>query len=217
MSRPLLPAVVLVSGRGSNLQAILDDDARAPYLDVRRVISNQPDAQALDRARAAGIEALGPDHRAHASRAGFDAALAPAIDAASPALVVLAGFMRVLTKGFVARYAGRMLNIHPALLPAFPGLHTHARAIAAGVPWHGATVHFVSHEVDGGAVVARARVPVLPGDDAATLAARVLAQEHRLFPRVLRWFTAGRLAVEGGRAWLDGQPLDGWPPERFEA
>ena len=212
MSRPRLPAVVLVSGRGSNLQAILDDDATDPYLDLRRVISNQPQAPALDRARSAGVGTTALDHRAFASRADFDAALAAAIDEVEPALVILAGFMRVLTAGFVTRYAGRMLNIHPALLPAFPGLHTHARAVAARVPWHGATVHYVSHEVDGGAVVARARVPVLPDDDADILAARVLAEEHRLFPAVLRWFAAGRLRQADGRAWLDGRPLDGWPP-----
>lgn len=213
MSRPLLPAVVLVSGRGSNLQAIIDDNTRDPCLDLRRVISNQPQAPALERARQAGVETLAIDHRRFGSRAAFDAALAEAIDASSPALLVLAGFMRVLTAGFVQRYAGRMLNIHPALLPAFPGLHTHARAIAARVPWHGATVHYVSHEVDGGAVIARARVPVLPDDDETTLAARVLAEEHRLYPEVLRWFAAGRLRLQDGRALLDGQPCDGWPPD----
>ena len=202
--------MVLVSGRGSNLQAILDDNSRDPVLDIRHVVSNQTDAPALDRARRAGIAASALDHRRFASRAEFDTALMTAIDADRPALVVLAGFMRVLTGAFVTHYDGRLLNIHPALLPAFPGLHTHARAIAAGVPWHGATVHFVSNEVDGGAVIARAPVPVHPDDDADTLAARVLEQEHRLYPRVLRWFAAGRLTLADGRALLDGHPVDGW-------
>lgn len=210
MSDGCRPVVVLVSGRGSNLQAILDDNARDPVLDIRLVLSNQPDAPALERARTAGIATGAIDHRAFASRAAFDAAMMNAIDVATPALVVLAGFMRVLTAGFVAHYTGRMLNIHPALLPAFPGLHTHARALAAGVPWHGATVHYVSNEVDGGAVAARARVPVLADDSAQTLAARVLEQEHRLYPRVLRWWAAGRLALHDGRVLLDGKPTDGW-------
>ncbi len=205
-----MPAVVLVSGRGSNLQAILDDNRHDGVLDIRRVISNQPAAPALDRARSAGIDTLAIEHRAFATRAAFDAQLMRAIDAADPALVVLAGFMRVLTGGFVEHYAGRMLNIHPALLPAFPGLHTHARALAAGVPWHGATVHYVSNEVDGGAVVARARVPVLDDDNVETLAARVLEQEHRLYPRVLRWYGSGRLALRDGRVLLDGNPIDDW-------
>ena len=202
--------VVLVSGRGSNLQAIIDDNAAAPAVRIRCVISNQSEAPALERARAAGIDTHGLDHRAYCDRHHFDQALAGFIDGYEPGLVVLAGFMRVLTAAFVQRYQGRMINIHPALLPAFPGLHTHARAIAAGVAWHGASVHFVSGEVDGGAVILRRRVPVLPDDDESTLAARVLRAEHRLLPQVLRWFAAGRLALARGRVLLDGEPSDGW-------
>lgn len=206
MSAAPLATVVVVSGRGSNLQAILDDNARDAALDIRCVLSNQPQAPALERARSAGIRTWAADHRSFASRAAFDASLGEAIDACEPRLVVLAGFMRVLSRGFVDRYAGRLLNIHPALLPAFPGLHTHARALAARVPWHGASVHFVTHEVDGGPVIAQARVPVLPDDDETRLAARVLEQEHRIYPLALRWYAAGRLEVRGARVLLDGEP-----------
>jgi phosphoribosylglycinamide formyltransferase 1 len=146
-------------------------------------------------------------HRGHPDRAAFEAALAEAIDRHAPGLVVLAGFMRVLGAGFVGRYAGRLINIHPSLLPAFPGLDTHRRALAAGVREHGATVHFVVPEVDAGPIIAQARVPVLAGDDEATLAARVLEAEHRILPEVVRWFAEGRLALRDGRAWLDGKPL----------
>ena len=200
---------VLVSGRGSNLAALIEA-ARAGALDggaIVRVISNRPQAAGLARAAEAGIATTVVDHRAYPSRDAFDAALRDAIDADRPNLVVLAGFMRVLGAPFVRHYEGRMLNIHPSLLPAFPGLDTHQRALDAGVSRHGCSVHFVSAEVDGGPVVAQAEVAVQPGDDAARLATRVLEQEHRLLPEVVRWFCAGRLTLADGRAQFDGVPI----------
>ena len=185
--------VVLVSGRGSNLRALVEAG-----LPVAAVISNRPAAGGLAYARERGIATQVVDHTLHAGRDAFDAALGAAIDRVGPRLVVLAGFMRILTAGFVGRYTGRLLNIHPSLLPAFTGLDTHARALAAGVKWHGCTVHFVTAELDHGPIVIQAAVPVLPGDDAGRLAARVLEQEHRIYPRAVRWFLDGRLAVDGG-------------------
>jgi phosphoribosylglycinamide formyltransferase-1 len=185
--------VILISGRGSNMQALV-----AAGLPVAAVLSNRPDAGGLAFARERGIDTRVVDHRTYAGREPFDAALAEAIDAYAPRLVVLAGFMRILTAAFVERYAGRMLNIHPSLLPAFIGLDTHRRAIAAGVKAHGCTVHFVTPELDHGPIVMQAVVPVLPGDDPATLAARVLAQEHVIYPRAVRWYLDGRLTVDGG-------------------
>lgn len=207
-----LRVVALISGRGSNLQALIEESARSscPYRIVC-VISNVPDAPGLDRARAANIAAEVIDHRDYPSREGFDGALREAIDAHEPGLVVLAGFMRILGAAFVERYSGRMLNIHPSLLPRFRGLDTHARAVAAGVSEHGASVHFVTSELDGGPVVLQARVPVLSADDASSLAARVLAQEHRIYPLAVRWFAEGRLASSGGRVLLDGLPLTAPP------
>lgn len=189
--------VVLISGRGSNLRAILA--ARIPGAQVRAVISNRPDAGGLEIARRHGIATVVVDSSAFASRAAFDAALAAAVEAHSPDLVVLAGFMRLLDERFVRSYEGRMLNIHPSLLPAFPGLHTHRRALDAGVALHGATVHFVTPELDAGPIVAQAAVTVRPDDDEDTLAARVLEQEHRLYPQAVRWFVEGRLRIEGAR------------------
>ena len=185
--------VVLISGRGSNMQALV-----AAGLPVAAVISNRPDAAGLAFARERGIATQVVDHKAYAGREPFDAALAAAIDGVAPRLVVLAGFMRILTPAFVMRYAGRMLNIHPSLLPAFTGLDTHARALAAGVKAHGCTVHFVTPELDHGPIVIQPDVPVLPDDDAATLAARVLAQEHVVYPRAVRWYLDGQLRVEDG-------------------
>jgi len=185
--------VVLISGRGSNLQALID--AGVP---VSAVISNRAEAEGLAVAAARGIATRVVDHRGRAAREDFDAALAAEIERFAPRLVALAGFMRVLTPGFVARYRERLLNIHPSLLPAFPGLHTHERALAAGVKVHGCTVHFVTAELDHGPIVAQAAVPVRPGDDAAALAARVLRQEHVIYPRAVRWFLEGRLALAGG-------------------
>jgi phosphoribosylglycinamide formyltransferase-1 len=185
--------VALISGRGSNLQALLDAG-----LPVSAVIANRADAKGLEAAQARGLSARVVEHRAYADRATFDAALAEEIDRFAPRLVVLAGFMRVLTARFVERYRNRLLNIHPSLLPAFPGLDTHARALAAGVKVHGATVHFVTGELDHGPIVIQAAVPVRPGDSAAGLAARVLRQEHVIYPRAVRWFLEGRLVIESG-------------------
>ena len=202
-----LPLVVLISGRGSNLKAILDAVARDLPVEVRCVISNRPGAGGLALAREAGVATEVVDHTDYASRESFDEALGARIDHYTPGLVVLAGFMRVLGPWFVRRYAGRLVNIHPALLPAFPGLHTHERALEAGVAEHGASVHFVTEEVDGGPVILQARVPVLPGDTPEALAARVLEQEHRIYPQAIRWFADGRLRLEGDRVLLDGKPV----------
>ena len=184
--------VILISGRGSNMAAILA--AELP-LRVAAVISNEPAAKGLDTARAHGVATAVVCHRDHPDRATFDAALAQAIDAHRPDLVVLAGFMRILTAAFVNRYAGRLLNIHPSLLPSFPGLDTHRRALEAGVKVHGCSVHFVTAQLDHGPVVIQAAVPVLPDDDEAALAARVLEQEHRIYPQALRWFCEDRLEI----------------------
>lgn len=194
-----MSVVVLISGRGSNLQAILD--AGIP---VSAAISNRPDAGGLAIAECRGVVTAVVEHRHFATRDAFDAALAEEIDRHAPRLVALAGFMRVLTPGFVARYAGQLVNIHPSLLPAFPGLDTHARALAAGAKRHGCTVHFVTAELDRGPIIAQASVPVLPGDTAQTLAARVLAQEHLIYPRALRWFLDGLLIVEDGKVRVKG-------------
>ena len=194
-----MSVVVLISGRGSNLQAILD--AGIP---VSAVISNQASAGGLAIAARRGVATAVVEHRRFATREAFDAALADEIDRHLPRLVALAGFMRVLTPGFVARYAGRLVNIHPSLLPEFPGLDTHARALAAGAKRHGCTVHFVTAELDHGPIIAQASVPVLPCDTAESLAARVLAQEHLIYPRALRWFLDGLLSLEDGKVYVKG-------------
>lgn len=185
--------VILISGRGSNMEAIVA--AAIPGGRIAAVISNRPEAGGLAFAAARGIPTAVVDHRAHADRAAFDAALARVIDGYQPDLVVLAGFMRMLTEGFVRHYAGRLINIHPSLLPAFPGLHTHRRALEAGVRLHGATVHFVTEALDCGPVIIQAAVPVRADDDEHSLAARVLQQEHRIYPQAVRWFVEGRLSV----------------------
>lgn len=207
MSRHRLPVVVLISGRGSNLKAILDAAGQGLPIEVRCVISNRPDAGGLALAREAGVDTEVVDHTGFPSRDAFDQALAERIDRYAPGLVVLAGFMRILGPAFVRRYRGRLVNIHPALLPAFPGLDTHRRALAEGVSEHGASVHFVTEEVDGGPVIVQARVPVLAGDTPERLAARVLEQEHRIFPLAIGWFAEGRVRLEGDRALVDGQPV----------
>ena len=200
--------VVLISGRGSNLQAILDQAASGELpVEVAAVISNRPGVQGLERARQAGVLALELDHKLFADRPEFEAALIELIDRYRPDLVILAGFMRALTPGFTEHYRGRLFNIHPSLLPRFRGLHTHERALAAGETEHGASIHFVTAELDGGPVIVQARVPVLPGDDPDTLAVRVLEQEHRLYPLAIRWFAEGRLRLDGERVWFDGKPL----------
>jgi phosphoribosylglycinamide formyltransferase-1 len=188
-----MSVAILISGRGSNMRALVE--AGVP---VAAVVSNEGSAEGLAFARARHLPTVVVAHTAYPSRAAFDDALAAEIDRFEPKLVVLAGFMRILTPAFVRRYDGRLLNIHPSLLPAFPGLHTHARALAAGVKIHGATVHFVTPELDHGPIVVQAAVPVRPGDDEATLAARVLAQEHRIYPQAVRWFLDGRLALDAG-------------------
>lgn len=191
--------VILISGRGSNMQAMVEAG-----LPVAAVISNRADAAGLAYAAGRGMATAIVPHRDYATREAFDAALAQAIDDFRPELVVLAGFMRILTEGFVRRYQGRMLNIHPSLLPAFPGLDTHARALAAGVKLHGCTVHFVTAELDHGPIVIQAAVPVLPRDDEAALAARVLAEEHRIYPQAARWFLDGKLVIASGVVRVKG-------------
>lgn len=188
---------ILISGSGSNMARLIESMAGTHPARPVLVTSNRPEAGGLRRAAAQGVPTAVIDHRAHATRAGFEAALAAALEAARPDIVALAGFMRILSAGFVARFAGRIFNIHPSLLPAYPGLDTHARALAAGEAWAGCTVHEVTAELDAGPILGQGRVPVLPGDTAETLGARVLAMEHRLYPAVLR-----RLA-EGERARLD--------------
>jgi len=184
--------VILISGRGSNMEAMLN--ARLP-LEVAAVISNEPAAKGLATAQAQNIPTAVVPHRAFADRETFDAALAMEINRYQPDLVVLAGFMRVLTEAFVMRYSGRMINIHPSLLPSFPGLHTHRRALEAGVRLHGCSVHFVTPGVDSGPIIIQAAVPVLAGDSEDTLAARVLAEEHRIYPQAVRWFCDGRVKL----------------------
>lgn len=189
--------VILISGRGSNMEAIVQAVPRGAR--VSAVISNRPNAAGLEFAQRHGITTAVVDHTTFSDRAAFDAELARQIDTFVPDLVVLAGFMRVLTDVFVSHYAGRLINIHPSLLPAFPGLHTHRRALEAGVQMHGATVHFVTPDLDCGPVIIQAAVPVLADDDEASLAARVLTREHRIYPQAVRWFVEGRLRVDGNR------------------
>ncbi|HEX2197860.1 MAG TPA: phosphoribosylglycinamide formyltransferase [Burkholderiales bacterium] len=191
--------VVVISGRGSNMQALLD--AKLP---VSGVISNRADAAGLAAAAARGIPTRVVEHRKFTTREAFDAALAAEIERFAPRLVALAGFMRVLTPGFVARYRERLLNVHPSLLPAFPGLDTHARALAAGVKLHGCTVHFVTSQLDHGPIVIQAAVRVRPDDTASALAARVLRQEHVIYPKAAAWFLDGRLVINSGVVSVKG-------------
>ena len=196
--------VILISGRGSNMQALLDSDLPGR---CAVVISNRPDAIGLQTAAALGVATAVVDDRQFASREAFDAALGDVIERHAPDLILLAGFMRILGDDFVKRFSGRMLNIHPSLLPDFPGIKTHAQALAAGASVHGCAVHFVTATLDGGPIIAHTQVPVVAGDDENTLAARVLAEEHRLYPRVARWFLEDRLRFEDGHISLDGKPL----------
>ncbi|MCA1928498.1 phosphoribosylglycinamide formyltransferase [Rheinheimera sp.] len=197
--------VVLISGSGSNLQAILDA-CSAGFIDgkVTAVLSNKAKAYGLERAKKAGSKAIVLDHKAYADRAAYDRDLIATIDQHQPDLVVLAGFMRILTPEFVQHYQGRLLNIHPSLLPKYQGLNTHQRAIDAGDTEHGCSVHFVTAELDGGPVILQAKVPVFPGDDADTVAERVHEQEHRIYPLVVRWFCQNRLQQQSDKALLDG-------------
>ena len=208
-----LKVAVLISGRGSNLQALIDafgpQVANSP-VQIVLVLSNRPEAQGLERAAKAGIKTEIVDHKAFASRDDFDVAMDREIRAAGAEFVVLAGFMRLLTEGFINAWKDRMINIHPALLPSFKGLDTHKRALEAGVKLHGCTVHFVRHETDTGPIIAQAAVPVLPGDDEAMLATRVLRAEHQLYPLALRLVAEGKVRVEDERAIIaDGRAVDG--------
>jgi phosphoribosylglycinamide formyltransferase-1 len=197
---------ILISGRGSNMVALIEAARDKDFpAEIALVVSNEPNAEGLKRASGAGIATAVIDHRPHGKdREAFERTLQAAIQAHAIDLVCLAGFMRLLTPWFVSQWQGRILNIHPALLPAFKGLDTHARALAAGAEQHGATVHFVVPEMDAGPIIAQEAVPVLPGDTEATLAARVLAAEHRLYPRALRLVAEGRVRIAGNRCLIDG-------------
>lgn len=200
--------VVLASGRGSNLRAILEAKRRGEAdVDVAAVLSDRADAAALEIARDAGIPAISLDARAFATRTEFDAEMFRRVAAFSPDLVILAGYMRIIDPVPLTPWVGRMLNIHPSLLPKYPGLHTHRRALEAGDREHGASVHYVTAELDGGPVIARVAVPIVAGDDAQTLAERLLPLEHRLYVAVLGLVAAGRLRWNDGAPWLDGTPL----------
>lgn len=200
-------AVVLISGSGSNLQALIDSQGDGNPLQIRAVLSNRADAYGLTRAKNAGIASQVLDHRTYEGREAFDAALMEAIDVFQPDLVILAGFMRILTPAFVRHYEGRLLNIHPSLLPRHKGLHTHRRALEAQDSEHGCSVHFVTEELDGGPLVIQAVVPVQPGDTEESLALRVYLQEHRIYPQAVRWFAEGRLRLTPEGALLDGEKL----------
>ena len=201
---------VLISGRGSNLQALIEAAAQPDYpAEIALVIANVPEAAGLERAEAAGIPTQVIDHRLFASRVGFEAALTDALSGAGCELVCLAGFLRVLTGDFVARWEDRVINIHPSLLPAFPGLNTHAEALAAGVRITGATVHFVREQVDQGPIIGQAAVPVLDDDDADSLGARVLEAEYTLYPHCLRLVADGRARVQGNRVRITGAEAPG--------
>lgn len=204
MSAPTITAqrcrvVVLLSGSGSNLQALIDTQASSSY-EIVAVISNKQDAFGLQRAAKHGIATETLSHRDFASRESFDSKLAKLVDSFEPDLVVLAGFMRILTAPFVALFAGRLVNIHPSLLPEFPGMNTHQRALDAGVSEHGVSVHFVTEELDGGPVIARRKVSVTADDTAESLAAKVLTEEHKLYPEVVEWFARGELSLSAGQA-----------------
>lgn len=208
MTKQLMPVVVLISGSGSNLQALIDgaEDGSLP-IRICAVISNKPGVKGLERAEKHRIPAHVLSHKDYTTREEFDDQLRQLIDSYEPQLVVLAGFMRILTAGFTQHYAGRMLNIHPSLLPKYQGLHTHKRALEAGDTVHGVTVHFVTDELDGGPAVIQARVPVLPGDDEQVLTRRVQQQEHVIYPMAVRWFAEEQLALREGKVWLQGEPL----------
>lgn len=200
--------VVLFSGNGSNLQSILDACANGRiHGSVAAVFSNKASAYGLVRAERAGIPAIALDARDFSDRESFDRQLMREIDACAPDVVVLAGYMRILSPGFVAHYHDRLLNIHPSLLPKYPGLHTHRQALENGDAEHGTSVHFVTDELDGGPVILQAKVPVFAEDSEADITERVQHQEHAIYPLVINWFVEGRLAMREGKAWLDGKPL----------
>lgn len=201
--------VVLISGNGSNLQAILEAcEANMPNAQVAAVFSNKADAYGLERAKQFDVNGHFVDPKAFESREAFDAELMKQIDEYQPNVIILAGYMRILSSAFVSHYLGKMINIHPSLLPKYPGLHTHQRAIDAGDKEHGTSVHFVTEELDGGPVVLQAKVPVFEDDDADALAARVQTQEHNIYPMVTKWLVEGRLSMNEGKAYLDGFELN---------
>jgi phosphoribosylglycinamide formyltransferase 1 len=203
-----LPIAVLISGRGSNMRSLVAHSRTPPHVyHVARVVSDQPTAAGLQLARDLGVSTQTVPRESSLDRLAYDRLLALAIDECAPALIVLAGFMRILSAEFVSRYAGRILNIHPSLLPKYPGLHTHRKVLAARDREHGATVHFVTAELDGGPAIIQAPIPVAVDDDEATLAARVQAMEHRIYPLAVEWYCTGRLSYHQERAWLDGVEL----------
>jgi phosphoribosylglycinamide formyltransferase-1 len=207
MSR--LPIAILISGRGSNMRVIAERAAAGDLpVDVRVVISDKPSAEGLRTAQALNITTRVLEPRSFPDRPAYDRGLVELLAQYQPQLIVLAGFMRILTPHFIAAFAARMLNVHPSLLPKYPGLHTHRRCLAAGDAAHGVSIHFVTEQLDGGPVVLQAEVPVLPGDTENTLSARVQQAEHRIYPQAIDWFARGRLLLKDGRAWLDGKPLD---------
>ncbi len=204
-----LPIVILISGRGSNMQAIAERAARGELpIEVRAVISDKAEAGGLAAAASMQIPTRVLSPRGFPDRASYDLALAKLVGGFEPKLVVLAGFMRILSPSFIATFADRILNIHPSLLPLYRGLHTHRRCLEAGDQLHGASVHFVTEELDGGPLVIQAQVKVLPGDSESSLSARVQRQEHRIYSQAIDWFARGRLQLREQRAWLDGRPLD---------
>lgn len=204
-----LPIVILISGRGSNMHAIAERAAGGELpVEVRAVISDKADAPGLATAAAMNIPTRSLSAREFADRASYDQALATLVQSFEPELIVLAGFMRILSPGFIAAFADRILNIHPSLLPLYRGLHTHRRALDAGDDLHGCSVHFVTEELDGGPVVIQAQVKVLPGDSESSLSARVQQQEHRIYSQAIDWFARRRLQLREQRAWLDGRPLE---------
>lgn len=205
----LLPIAILISGRGSNMRVIAERAASGSLpVDIRVVISDQPAAEGLQAAAAMNIATRVLAPRDFADRASYDQALVQLLAEYGPKLVVLAGFMRILTPHFIGAFAGRILNVHPSLLPKYRGLRTHRRVLEAGETLHGASIHFVTEELDGGPVVAQAEVQVLPADSETTLSARVQQAEHRIYPQAIDWFARGRLVLKDGGAWLDGKPLD---------
>jgi phosphoribosylglycinamide formyltransferase-1 len=207
MSR--LPIAILISGRGSNMRVIAERAAAGSLpVDVRVVVSDQPAAEGLQTAAALNIATRVLVPREFADRPSYDRALVQLLEQYQPQLIVLAGFMRILTPHFIGAFANRILNVHPSLLPQYRGLHTHRRALEAGEKLHGVSVHFVTEELDGGPVVLQAEVPVLAEDSEKTLSARVQQAEHRIYPQAIDWFARGRLLLSDGRAWLDGKPLD---------
>jgi len=203
-----LPAVILISGNGSNLQSIIDA-VRYEQLpvEIRAVISNRANVPGLQRAQQSGITTHVLPHQEYANREAFDSALQKIIDQYHPGLVILAGFVRILTENFVRHYEGRLLNIHPSLLPKYQGLNTHQRVLEAGDSEHGATVHFVTHELDGGPAILQVRVPVIDNENAQQLAQRILTYEHKIYPQVIRWFAEGRLILQDNRVLFDGRTL----------